>query len=124
MSSGSVERRRGRRARIQAPIIIRPLSETTPAKPSRNELAQDVSLAGVYFETDSGDTYAVNDVIMTSISVPESSTRAFPFTRLAGRSRVVRVSELPSEDANRKRFGIALEFGDDLTVLTALPARG
>lgn len=121
--SATAERRRGRRARIQAPLLVRPLGSGAPA-PFNQEVTSDISLAGVYFETDAGADYAVNDVLMTSISVPESSTRAFPFTRLAGRSRVVRVREIPSEDPGRKRFGIALEFGDDLTALTALPARG
>ena len=93
------------------------------ARPSQEEVTQNISLAGVYFETDDSN-YTLNDVVMTSVAIPESQTRHFPFTRLAGRSRVVRVSELPpSGSGGRKRVGIALEFGDDVTALTAIPTR-
>lgn len=123
MERGNAERRRGRRVNIQAPVRIRSLAGQQI--PFREELTKDISLAGVYFETEQVDGYLVNDVVMASVSVPQQDTREFPFTRLAGRSRVVRVNELPAEpSAGRKRVGIALEFGDDLTALTALPARG
>ena len=124
MERGNVERRRGRRANLEAPLLIRRAGTAKP-EPFKEEVAKNVSLAGVYFETDSGDRYAVNDVLMTSVSVPESQTRSFPFSRIAGRGRVVRVKELPQEgQAGRKRFGIAVEFGDDITALTAIPVRG
>ena len=84
-------------------------------------MATNISLAGVYFETHAGDAYAVNDVVMTSVSIPASSTREFPFTRLAGRSRVVRVRELPADKSGGKRYGVALQFGEDLTALTTIP---
>ena len=124
MPQGSVDRRRGRRANVQAPVLIRRLGEGGP-KHVKEETAKNISLAGVYFETDAGDAYAVNDVVMTSVSISVGSTRNFPFTRLAGRSRVVRVNECPQEGSGKgKRFGVALEFGEDLTALSALPARG
>jgi hypothetical protein len=84
-------------------------------------VTKDLGLAGVYFETDAETGFAVDEVVMTSVAVPELQRRAFPFTRLAGRGRIVRVQELPGGE---KRIGIALEFGDDVTALTALPTRG
>ena len=78
-------------------------------------------MAGVYFETDDGE-FEVNEVVMTSVSIPETQRRGFPFTRLAGQGRVVRVSELAGD--GRKKYGIALEFGNDLTALTSIPSRG
>ena len=124
MPQGSVDRRRGRRANVQAPVLIRRLSAGGPEQ-AREEMATNISLAGVYFETHAGDAYAVNDVVMTSVSIPASSTREFPFTRLAGRSRVVRVHEHPQEGSRKgTRCGVALEFGEDLTALTAIPTRG
>ena len=81
--------------------------------------------AGVYFETEEGHPYTSNDIVLASVSVPEERTREFPFTRLAGRGRVVRVEEIaPRGESGRKRFGIALEFGQDLTALSAIPSRG
>ncbi len=123
MERGNVERRRGRRANLEAPLLIRRAGTAKP-EPFKEEVAKNVSLAGVYFETDSGDHYTVNDVLITSVSVPESQTRNFPFSRIAGRGRVVRVKELPQDDpSGRKRFGIAVEFGEDITALTAIPVR-
>jgi hypothetical protein len=121
--SSQAERRRGRRANVTAALTIRrPGSSETQ---SFNEHPiENISLAGVYFETEQHDAFRVDDVVLASVSIPESDRREFPFTRVAGRSRVVRVRELPPKDAEgRKRFGIALEFGHDITALTTIPSR-
>ena len=124
METSEADRRRGRRVDLRAPLLIRRIDAQQPA--SFNEkVIGNISLAGVYFETDDRDRYAINDVVMASVSVPEPQQRNFPFTRLAGRSRVVRVNELSAQGSpeGRKRFGVALEFGDDVTALTAIPSR-
>ena len=124
MQKGSNERRRGRRITLQAPLLIRRIGTREP-EPFREEMISNISLAGVYFETDEPDAYAADGVVMTSVSVPESQRREFPFTRLAGRSRIVWIKELsPQEPEGRKRFGIAIEFGNDVTALTTIPPRG
>ena len=88
-------------------------------------MAKNVSLAGVYFETEGEDSYALNEFLMASVSIPEAERRAFPFARLSGSGRVVRVKQLPWQEAEgRTRFGVALEFGDNITALTASPSRG
>jgi hypothetical protein len=122
MDSTNAERRRGRRATVQASLTIR--RPEAPASESKERAIENISLAGVYFETEDYESFRVNDVVLASVSIPESNRREFPFTRIAGRSRVVRVSELPSKDAGgRKRVGVALEFGDDITALTTIPSR-
>ena len=124
MQQGHAERRRGRRAEVQGPLFIRRLDQRA-AGAVQEEVTGNISLAGAYFETEQGNAYRVNDVVLASVSIPETQTRQFPFTRLAGRSRVVRVSELsPQGSTDRKRYGIALEFGEDLTALTAIPRIG
>lgn len=120
---GSVERRRGRRAYVEAPLLIRRAGAQGSA--SREEVTKNVSLAGVYFETEEDHPYTDNEMVMASVSIPESNAREFPFTRLAGRGRVVRIEPIPQQEPSpSKRFGIALEFGHDLTALSAIPARG
>lgn len=120
---GSVEKRRGRRAYVEAPLLIRRTGAQGGA--SIEEITKNVSLAGVYFETGEGHAYTDDEMVMASVSIPEAHVRDFPFTRLAGRGRVVRIKEIPQQESSRsKRFGIALEFGDDLTALSAIPARG
>ena len=116
-----VERRHGRRVEVEAPLAIRRLGEHTSRVA---QVTKNVGLSGVYFETERAEDYTVNDMFLTSVSVLEPQRREFPFTRLAGSSRVVRVSELsPSQEDGPTRFGIALEFGNDLTALTATPMR-
>ena len=124
MERSGIERRRGRRVSLGAPLLVWRVGAQEPRRIA--ELAaKNVSLAGVYFETDSAQTYAVDEILVTSVAIPESQRRDFPFTRLAGRSRVVRVSELsPLEPDEHKRLGVALEFGNDVTVLTAAATRG
>ena len=121
MQSDNIERRRGRRITLEAPVVLRQDSEQLQAP--HEHVTKDVSLAGVYFEVEGDPPFAVNDVVMASVSVPESLRREFPFARVAGKSRVVRVSELEALQG-RKRFGVAIEFGDDLTALTSIPSRG
>lgn len=124
MEQGGVERRRGRRAQVSAPVLIRRLGARNPA-PAREEQSANISLAGVYFETEHGDQYAVNEMVTTSVAIPTQETKQFPFRRLSGRTRVVRVHELaPEGSSDRRRFGVALEFGDDVTALTAIPSPG
>ena len=124
MEPSRIDRRRGRRVSVEAPLTIRRQGERK-ATASQEKLTKNLSLAGVYFETDEKDAYTTDEIVMASVSIPGSRTREFPFTRLSGRSRVVRVDSLPeSGQGGRTRFGVALEFGEDLTALTALPARG
>ena len=123
MGSSQIERRRGRRVELQAPLLIRRAAAPS-AESASEQVTGNVSLAGVYFETEEG-AYRVNDLVTASVSVPETQRRGFPFTRVAGRCRVVRVSELPgTSPTGRKRFGVALEFGNDAVVLTASPPWG
>ena len=124
MPLGSIERRRGRRISLKAPLLIRRVGTSAP-EPFKEEKIANISLAGIYFETDDPGSYSANDVVMTSVSVPEAQRREFPFTRLAGRSRIVWVRELPQPGPEgRKRFGVAIEFGNDVTALTTIPPRG
>ena len=123
MEPSSIERRRGRRLNLQAPLLIRRIGTHEP-EPFKEQMTENLGLAGVYFETDDAG-FEVNEVVMTSVSIPEPQRREFPFTRLAGRGRVVRVNQLDSASGDvRKKYGIALEFGDDLTALTSIPSRG
>ena len=123
MGGQSVERRRSLRAELAAPLHLHRVGAE-----ARGLLAQwitkNISLAGTYFEAEGDHPYAVNEVVMASITIPASEQRLFPFTRISGRSRVVRVEPLLSaHSAQGRRTGIALEFGDDLTALAAIPGR-
>lgn len=122
MRASGVERRRGRRIKIEAPLLIKRVSDDA-SEPFRQRTTRNLSLAGVYFDSDDRDL-RVNDVLITSVSIPEPLRREFPFTRLAGRSRVVRVEPLPAPPADQETRGVALEFSEDFTTLTSIPTKG
>ena len=115
-----IDRRRGRRVSLEAPMSIRRADslKLTPAE----ENTKNVGLSGVYFETHERAPYAVGTMMIASISIGETQQRMFPFTRLAGHGRVVRVVDLqPEGPSGPRRVGVALEFGNDVTALTAIP---
>lgn len=129
-AQGSVDRRRERRIALHVPIQIRRV-EDAASGPVEEGLTNNVSLAGVYFECRAELPLAPNEIVVASVSIPEGPLREFPFTRLAGRGRVVRVDALPagaeSHEAGRpaqapggRRQGVALEFGEQLTMLSAI----
>lgn len=122
MTRGRIEMRRGRRVPLEVPVLMRQIGPEGPGPVIREETAKNVSLTGIYFETTDPSLYALNEPVMACLSVSEDKTRDFPFTRLDGTGRVARILELAPEAAGGpKRFGVALEFGDDVLVLAAQP---
>ena len=120
MDQERVERRRGHRSPLQAPLYLR-RPGADPAEPSREQMTGNISLGGVYFETDEPEAYAVHDVLFASVSIPVSQRREFPFSRVTGQSRVVRVRKVSRVHAGvASRTGVALAFGEDVTVLSTL----
>ena len=124
MEQRSIDRRRHRRIDLQVPLLVRRVGGSG-SEPFREEVTANLSLAGVYFESGQADRYAANDVLVTSVSIPNAETRSFPFRWLSGRGRVVRVEPLSSGGSpSGQRVGVAVEFGDGLTALTAIPRQG
>ena len=116
------ERRRARRAVLDAPILIRKLL-AGHTSPFLEYVTKNVSLAGAYVEADSA-AFTLHESLIASLAVPEAQRRQFPFARLAGPARVVRVDPLAAGTTpGPSRIGVALEFGKDLTALTMSPDR-
>lgn len=117
-----IDRRRHRRIDLTVPILARRNTDGMAA-PFKQGVAKNLSLAGVYFTTVGWHELTADEIITVSVSVPPEKVRNFPFSRLAGRGRVVRVEELAKVASEGPAlFGVALEFGEDLTVLTAAPS--
>ena len=117
-----IDRRRHRRIDLTVPILARRNNEGIAA-PFREGVASNLSLAGLYFTTAGWKELKADEVMTVSVSVPPEKVRSFPFSRLAGRGRVVRVDELAKVSSDGPTFyGVALEFGQDLTILTAAPS--
>ncbi len=127
MDQVQVERRRKRRLSLQAPVQLgRVPARVSTDRPLREEyVTKDLGLGGVYFETAGDSAFAVDEIVTISVAIPETHIRQFPFSRLAGPGRVVRVTPLAGADvaAASKGRGVALAFSSDLTALSALPLR-
>ena len=117
-----IDRRRHRRIDLAVPILAR-RNYDGQTSVFKEGVAKNLSLAGVYFTTVGWKELTKDEVMTISVSVPPEKVRNFPFSRLAGRGRVVRVDELARVASEGPAlYGIALEFGEDLTVLTAAPS--
>jgi hypothetical protein len=79
-------------------------------------LSRDVSTGGVYVTTGGGDRVVPGEICTVSITIPWESRKAFPFSRIAGRCRVVRVDEVHPADEHPQQ-GVALAFCGDTTLL-------
>ena len=86
---------------------------------------ENISLAGAYCTILPWRPLATDEVLAFSLSIPLEQQRAFPFSRLAGCGRVARAEELPQPDEwGRKRWGLALEFGEEVMTLAANSGNG
>ena len=117
------ERRRHRRVPLSVHVLAKRMGADERGVFESGE-TKDVSLAGVYFTTPAWQDVRPQEVLTVSVSVPREQSRDFPFSRLAGRGRVVRVDAVSGETPEERRLGLAVEFADDLTVLTAPPEHG
>lgn len=115
------DRRRDRRIQMALPMHARKIESDAPGH-FREGVTKNISLAGVYFTTSAWPTIDQHESLMVSVAVPRERAREFPFSRLAGRGRVVRVEGLTNApESGPRHYGVAVEFGDDLTVLTTTP---
>jgi len=105
-TSDFVEKRRSQRLDLSLPANIRHASGSENEKALKGTTI-DVSFNGAYL----GDINIINikqeDVVKISISVPRDDARDFPFSRLAGKAKVVRVDD----------GGIAVDFDEDISRL-------
>ena len=124
MRQGRVEQRREQRLELKALLRVR-RADAAASEDFTDAVTKNISLGGLYFEAEGDERYALHEPVTISVSIPKNESQAFPFTRLVGRSRVVRVETVPSEaGAGRQRRGVALEFGKEILVLTGIPRQG
>ena len=82
--------------------------------------SRDLSTGGAYVTTGEAGPFAPDDVLTVWFSIPLESRRAFPFSRIMGACRIVRVEPQATDEAG-SRVGLALEFHDDrITLLGAI----
>ena len=121
----ATEQRQFRRAEVDAPLTIRLLDQDALASPISGQV-KNVSLAGVYCFVQDGYSLKQGDQVVCSLTVPAEQLRLFPFTRVLGKGRVVRVEPIPTgrrageSPSGQKLFGMAIAFAPDITALGTL----
>lgn len=101
-----VEKRKFKRLGLSLPMTLkRTLSDGK--EEVQDGVTFNVSFSGTYVTDINIRNIQPEDNLNISISVPRDETRDFPFSRLVGNARVVRV----------EKDGIALEFSEDISRL-------
>jgi len=100
------EKRKSRRLDLSIPMSIRHKSDNGKEK-TQEGLTINVSYNGAYLVDISLKDISPKDKINISLSVPRDDARDFPFSRVIGKAKVVRVD----------KEGVALEFGDEVSRL-------
>ena len=109
------DRRHSPRVRLAVPVqVARTGGEEGGALASTAVQSRDLSLCGLYVIVAGEASVAPGEVLTVSVSIPWECRRAFPFSRVAGSCRVVRVEPAASQDG--PTTGVALAFcGDGVT---------
>ena len=102
----TIEKRRFKRLALEIPARIRCV--TSEGKESVQEgVTINVSFNGAYVGDINIKNIKEEDNLNISLSVPREEARDFPFSRVVGKARVVRV----------EKDGVALEFNNDISRL-------
>ena len=98
-----VEKRKFKRLDLALPMKIRRTSGDGE-EDIQEGVTINVSFNGAYVVNVDVRGIEIKDKLNISLSVPRDDTRDFPFSRLVGKARVIRV----------EKDGIALEFSEDI----------
>lgn len=113
------ERRARHRAELAVPVSFARMARTGEEGPSVEAKTLNISSGGAYLTTAEPGPFAVGDILSASIEIPRESRRIFPFSRILGSCRVVRVEPIPTDVG--RHWGLALEFmGGQVTLLGAI----
>ena len=105
----SYDRRRRHRVKLSVPV------QFGKGAGGRGEVmyfssgqSTNVSTGGVYFTTHEPGPFASGEMLAISVAIPWELRRLFPFSRIVGSGRILRVDE--PTIAGQEQRGVALEF--------------
>lgn len=117
------ERRQRPRVKLSVPVAC---SSVGTAGRSRELLcsgsSRDLSTGGVYAVLPCSGMVAPGQTVALAIEVPWEARGAFPFSRIAGTGRVVRLEPLGGPD-HEGMSGAAIAFCGDVTLLGTIMKR-
>ena len=101
-----LEKRRFRRLDLSIPMTLKRISSEGKEN-TITGITNNISYNGTYVREANIKDLKPEDNLHISLSVPRDDTRDFPFSRLTGKARVVRV----------EKDAVALEFNEDISRL-------
>lgn len=112
------ERRRQRRVILDAPVFMRAATEDPYVL--HEGIVKNLSLWGAYCIVPRWRPLEPGDSLLVSLTVPPAAYGQFPFSRVAGVGRVLRVDDVGCrQDAMPERIGVGLALDEDLTMRAA-----
>lgn len=105
-TSDFIEKRRYKRLDLSLPMKLRRITEEGK-KEIMETVTSNVSYSGVCAADADLENLKLNDNLQITLSVPKDEARDFPFSRISGSARVVRL----------ERGACALEFSEDVSRL-------
>ena len=111
--------RRWPRVKLSIPVRRSRAGEgNSGAVPCGAGQSRNLSTGGAYLTAEGGG-FVPGEIVRVEIFVPWEARHAFPFSRIVGSCRVVRIDDLPSSEGELR--GLALEFcARDMTMLGAI----
>jgi len=114
---GSYDRRRRNRIKLSVPVQFgKGASGKGEVLYFSSGQSADLSTSGVYFRTREPGPFAPGEVLAVSIPIPWELRRMFPFSRIVGSGRIIRIEEQAAAGQDGHR-GVALEFNPSGTTL-------
>lgn len=111
------DRRRWHRVKLAVPVQVHAGTEArNPGVCPGTWVSRDVSTGGVYVMTNEKGVFVPDDILKVVIAIPWEAQKLFPFSRIAGLCRVVRVDE-PAASNAEGRLGLALAFCNEQVAL-------
>lgn len=121
----AVERRQFRRADVDVTVEVRPQRDGELGEAIEGQV-KNVSLAGLLCYVQAPCALQVGDRVVCGMTIPESQTRYFPFTRLHGKGWLVRIDQINSGrragevPEGEHWIGLAIAFAPDVTALGSI----
>ena len=118
-----VNRRHWRRLALSAPVQLHRGPRLSRADAPRTADARTISPGGLYVTTRDPFVYEPGEILAVSLSIPQETRRAFPFSRVAAACRVVRIDPLEGTEPPGD-VGLALAFCEDGSTMLGATRNG
>ena len=114
----SPNRRHWPRVKLALPVVVtQRMEEGGGAVCSHTAQSVDLSPGGFYLTSREGKVFAPEELLSVSVGIPWEARHRFPFSRLTGPCRVVRVDQVTTESGTTQGVALAFCGTDAVTIL-------